>query len=170
MLTTLVKGFLFQAEIEKTSEHKNLSPWHPDIHLKACVAKWVGIHLAFNGWLWDGNCYGHHPFSIVRTSSTLGFRGRWWVLEWSKLTILLSPQQLQLGSEDLPGVGRCCIACLIKKPVWIEPSGQILSERNFLLCSSPEKNWTFLVSSLLWSWFFHSTGCSEIYQKESNKK
>lgn len=78
-------------------------------------------------------------FSIVRTSSKLGFRGRRWVLEWSKLTILPSPQQLQLGSEDLLGVCWCCIASLIKKPVWIEPAGQILSERNFLLCSSPEK-------------------------------
>lgn len=47
---------------EKTSEHKNLSSWHLDIHLKVWVAKWVGIHLAFSGWLWDGNCYGHHPF------------------------------------------------------------------------------------------------------------
>lgn len=155
MLTTLQRDFSFKQKWKiwknfRAQEPVSLAPGHSlknsycsSTGCKAWVAKWVGIHLAFSGWLWDGNCYGHHPFSIVRTSSKLGFRGRRWVLEWSKLPIPPSAQQLQLGSEDLPGVGRCCITILIKKPVWIEPSGQILSERNFLLCSSPEKKIDF---------------------------
>lgn len=39
--------------------------------------------------------------------------------------------QRQLGSENLPGICEHRVASLIKKPVWIEPSGQILPEMKF---------------------------------------
>lgn len=49
------------------------------------------------------------------------------VLERNKLKTP-PPRQHQLGPEDLLGVSRCCVTSLIKKLVWIQPSGQISSE------------------------------------------